>query len=174
MFPQQPTIIDEQGVHRFQSNAIVRFLLNSGPFDLNQLALMSFTDEDRCQLSQLTGYSVSGYQELSYVQDRDAEGNDNTAQWTCESEGEHSATTYFLTLSDSESHSNGVFVCSIHLLAVLNSMLAITDASIDVQLVPEPSCSGCKGSGFLLNSYGVACGPCPNGCTTGYLVATAS
>ncbi len=31
-------------------------------------------------------------------------------------------------------------------------------------------CSGCQGSGFLLNSYGVACGPCPNGCTTGYLV----
>lgn len=93
----------------------------------------------------------------------------SSEQYICEyDEEQHSDTTYFLSLSDSESHSNGVFVCSIHFLAVLDSMLPMT-MSVDVQLV-RSLCLGCQGSGFLLNNYGVACGPCPNGCTTGYLV----
>ena len=64
--PMQP-IVNVDGVHRFKSNAIVRYLLDAGPFDLNKLAIMPFSQEDREQFAQLIGYSVSGYGELSYV-----------------------------------------------------------------------------------------------------------
>lgn len=67
--PQQPTELDEHGTRRFKDNAIVRFLLDNGPFDLNNLALRHFTNEDRRQFAQLIGYSVCGYEDLSYVQD---------------------------------------------------------------------------------------------------------
>lgn len=66
--PLQPVAADDNGVARFKDNQIVRFLLDAGPFDLNQLALMPWSDEDRCQLAQLLGYSVSGYGELSYTE----------------------------------------------------------------------------------------------------------
>lgn len=65
--PMQPIIQDDSGVIRFQKNAIVRFLLDAGPFDMNQIALMPFTQEDREQFAQLIGYSVSGFGELSYA-----------------------------------------------------------------------------------------------------------
>ena len=60
---------DSDGVVRFKQNAIVRFLLNEGPFTLNQLENMEFSNQDREQFAQLIGYSVSGYRELSYVSD---------------------------------------------------------------------------------------------------------
>jgi hypothetical protein len=56
-------------VLRFKANAIVRFLLDAGPYDMNTLAMMPFTDEDRRQFAQLIGYSVSGYGDLSYAED---------------------------------------------------------------------------------------------------------
>jgi hypothetical protein len=65
--PLQPIALDEHGTARFKKNAIVDYLLEAGPFDLNQLALMPFSTEDREQLAQLIGYSVSGFNELSYV-----------------------------------------------------------------------------------------------------------
>ena len=65
----QKVIIDEHGVHRFERNKIVEFLLNFGPFDRNQLAMMPFDQEDREQFAQLIGYSISGFGELSYVSD---------------------------------------------------------------------------------------------------------
>ncbi len=52
----------------------------------------------------------------------------------CEGEGEHDDQLYFLTLTDSESHSNGVCVCRAHVLEALDSMLPNT-ASVDVQQV---------------------------------------
>lgn len=67
--PIQPLYKDDHGTVRFKANQIVQFLLNAGPFDLNQLALMPWSVEDREQLSQLTGYSLSGFGELSYVTD---------------------------------------------------------------------------------------------------------
>lgn len=67
--PNQPIGQDEDGVLRFKPNKIVRFLLDAGPFDLNKLALMGFSDEDRVQFAQLIGYSRSGFGELSYVDD---------------------------------------------------------------------------------------------------------
>jgi hypothetical protein len=68
--PIQPVELDKHGVIRFKQNAIVRYLLDAGPFDLNQLALMPFSREDREQFAQLIGYSVSGFSELDYVSDK--------------------------------------------------------------------------------------------------------
>jgi hypothetical protein len=64
--PMQPLIWDKDKVIRFKRNDIVRFLLDAGPYDLNKLALMPFNREDREQLAQLIGYSVSGFGELGY------------------------------------------------------------------------------------------------------------
>lgn len=65
--PIQPITKDEHGVERFKANKIVAFLLDAGPFDMNQLALIDFSRDDREQFAQLIGYSVSGFTELSYV-----------------------------------------------------------------------------------------------------------
>lgn len=65
--PVQPLVYDEHGVLRFKKNAIVRFLLDAGTYDLNKLTLMDFSDEDWEQFAQLIGYSVSGFSDLSYV-----------------------------------------------------------------------------------------------------------
>lgn len=67
--PMQPLIEDHEGIIRFKKNAIVRYLLDSGTADMNTLALMPFSDEDRMQFAQLIGYSVGGFAELSYVSD---------------------------------------------------------------------------------------------------------
>lgn len=65
--PVQPFYTDDAGVKRFKENKIVRFLLDAGPFDLNMLAVMEFTQEDREQFAQLIGYSLTGFSELRYV-----------------------------------------------------------------------------------------------------------
>jgi hypothetical protein len=67
--PTQPLDVDEHGTLRFKSNAIVRHLLDHGGIDLNALAVMDFSQEDREQFAQLIGYSLSGFGELSYVSD---------------------------------------------------------------------------------------------------------
>lgn len=54
-------------VLRFKSNAIVRHLLDAGPFTMNTLAMMDFSQEDREQFAQLIGYSHSGSGDLGYV-----------------------------------------------------------------------------------------------------------
>ena len=65
--PMQPIEYDEVGVVRFKSNAIIARLWADGVIDLNALARMDFTDEDRMQLAQLLGYSVSGFGDLPYA-----------------------------------------------------------------------------------------------------------
>lgn len=69
--PMQPVEMVDK-VLRFKENAIVRHLLDNGGIDLNKIARLNFTDEDREQFAQLIGYSVSGYHELSYVSDESA------------------------------------------------------------------------------------------------------
>ena len=64
--PTQPLIKDGRSI-RFKENKIVRFLLESGPFDMNQLGIMDFSNEDREQFAQLIGYSFGGFAELDYV-----------------------------------------------------------------------------------------------------------
>jgi hypothetical protein len=68
LHPVQPLVI-KNGVIRFKQNAIVDFLLEAGPFDMNMLARMPWSVEDREQFAQLIGYSLSGYGELPYVTD---------------------------------------------------------------------------------------------------------
>ena len=67
--PIQPLYKDENGTLRFKENAIVRYLLEYGDFDMNTIAVLDFSDEDRMQFAQLIGYSLSGFGELSYVSD---------------------------------------------------------------------------------------------------------
>lgn len=67
--PIQPLAPDERGTVRFKPNAIVRFLLDEGPFDMNQIAVKRFSVEDQEQFAQLIGYSLSGFSELNYVRD---------------------------------------------------------------------------------------------------------
>ena len=65
--PMQPVVVDPHGVIRFKANAIVQYLLDAGPFDMNHLAVMPFSEADREQFAQLIGYSVSGAGDLSYI-----------------------------------------------------------------------------------------------------------
>lgn len=67
--PIQPLTKDDEGVLRFKKNKIVEYLLDHGGISLNDLAFMDFDKDDRQQFAQLIGYSLSGYGELSYVDD---------------------------------------------------------------------------------------------------------
>ncbi|EKF9218907.1 TPA: hypothetical protein ACMDRZ_002984 [Vibrio cholerae] len=75
--PIQPLSEDKNGTIRFKSNKIVEFLLERGGFDMNDLACMEFSQEDREQFAQLIGYSLSGYGELSYVSDESYDAAEN-------------------------------------------------------------------------------------------------
>lgn len=67
--PMQPLIKELNGTIRFKENKIVRYLLDNGNLDLNDLARVLFPTEDQEQFAQLIGYSLNGYSELSYVTD---------------------------------------------------------------------------------------------------------
>ena len=67
--PIQPIEKDDKGILRFKENKIIVYLFDHGLLDLNKLATLNFSDEDRQQLAQLLGYSLDGYGELSYVSD---------------------------------------------------------------------------------------------------------
>lgn len=67
--PIQPLEKDELGTIRFKGNAIVKHLLDNGGIDMNKIACMKFSNDDREQFAQLIGYSLSGFSELSYVSD---------------------------------------------------------------------------------------------------------
>ena len=66
--PMQPVVMAGK-VARFKTNRIVEYLLNVGEVDMNHLARLDFTQEDREQFAQLIGYSVSGFCSLSYASD---------------------------------------------------------------------------------------------------------
>jgi len=68
--PVQP-LVKVEGTIRFKKNAIVQYLLDSGTIDMNKLAVLPFSVEDRVQFAQLIGYSLAGFGELSYVSDKD-------------------------------------------------------------------------------------------------------
>ena len=67
----QPVVVDEDGVQRCKENAIVRYLLDHGGINLNALAGLPFSREDRVQFAQLIGYSLAGFGDLSYVTNDD-------------------------------------------------------------------------------------------------------
>jgi hypothetical protein len=78
--PMQPFVKTDQGTVRFKRNAIVRYLLDHGGIDLNQIAEESFSQNDLEQFAQLIGYSLCGYHELSYVSDKSALAATRAAQ----------------------------------------------------------------------------------------------
>jgi len=67
-FPLQP--IEE---HRFVANKVVRYLLDNGGIDMNDLAVQDFPQTDREQFAQLIGYSISGAGDLDYFSDESIE-----------------------------------------------------------------------------------------------------
>jgi hypothetical protein len=69
--PRQPIVLDARGVARFKSNPLVRHLLDHGGIDMNDLAAVECSSDDRTQFAQLIGYSVSGAGDLHYF-DREA------------------------------------------------------------------------------------------------------
>lgn len=64
--PIQPLQM-ENGVLRFKRNKIVEHLLEKGGIDMNAIALLDFSQEDREQFAQLIGYSHGGSGDLGYV-----------------------------------------------------------------------------------------------------------
>jgi hypothetical protein len=66
--PDQPLFFDGDTI-RFKDNKVVRYLLDAGGIDLNELGTVSylFSQTDWDQFCQLLGYSVSGYGELEGV-----------------------------------------------------------------------------------------------------------
>lgn len=82
--PIQPIINAADGRIRFKANEIVRYLLDTHPtVDMNSIAGMEFTDDDRQQFAQLIGYSLSGYGDLSYVDDTAYEAAEKMGQEDC-------------------------------------------------------------------------------------------
>jgi len=75
IMPIQPIV--EQ---RFVPNRIVQTLLERGPFDMNNIACLDFTDQERIQFAQLIGYSLGGFSELSYVDEETYEAAENMAK----------------------------------------------------------------------------------------------
>lgn len=65
--PIQPLV--EVDLIRFKRNAVVRHLLDTGPLDLNALAMLDASRRDHEKFAQLIGYSFRGAGELSYVSD---------------------------------------------------------------------------------------------------------
>lgn len=64
--PIQPLQM-ESGVLRFKRNKIVEHLLNKGGINMNDIARLDFSQEDREQFAQLIGYSHRGSGDLGYV-----------------------------------------------------------------------------------------------------------
>ena len=70
----QPILEDEHGTLRFRENKIVSVLLEffrGKGMGMNELSCMNFSREDWVQFAQLIGYSVGGWEELSYVSNED-------------------------------------------------------------------------------------------------------
>lgn len=63
----QPVVMDDRKVIRFQKNAVVAWLFDKGAINLNELALQGFPAEDKEQVLQLLGLSVSGFSEYDYA-----------------------------------------------------------------------------------------------------------
>ena len=48
----QTLAYDEKGVLRFKPNAIVQYILDNGGVDLNKIAFLQFSKEDRQQIGR--------------------------------------------------------------------------------------------------------------------------
>lgn len=91
VMPLQPVYRDEHGTLRFKENAIVRYLLDNGGIDLNKLAMLHFNQADREQFASLIGYSLGGFDELSYVGDEASMAAERMANGETECEARNAA-----------------------------------------------------------------------------------
>lgn len=82
--PIQPLELDDQKTMRFKANKIVLYLLDKGPFDMNDIAEKDFPREDREQFAQLIGYSLGGFADLGYVRDTTYEAAEGVAEGSSE------------------------------------------------------------------------------------------
>ncbi len=65
--PMQPVVAAADGVIRFKQNQIIRDMLDlceKHGLGLSEIAARDYEKDDRSQLMQLIGYSVSGYGNL--------------------------------------------------------------------------------------------------------------
>lgn len=83
--PMQPIAKDPLGVYRFKENAIVSYLAQGR---LNELHTLNFSDEDWMQLTQLIGYSVSGWGGLSNTSDEACAAADSIVNQMIDDEGQ--------------------------------------------------------------------------------------
>lgn len=69
--PMQPLVFDSDGIVRFKRNAIVRYLVDVATShkvtNLNMLAILDFSGEDRNQFAQLLGWSVSRFGDTQFA-----------------------------------------------------------------------------------------------------------
>ncbi len=72
--PKQSICRDDRGVLRYRKNAIVEYLFQAWKADMNTLAILSFSREDRAQFAQLLGYSLDGFEDLPYAHAEKSEG----------------------------------------------------------------------------------------------------
>lgn len=72
-------VLADDGCTRFKENKIVTYLLSRTLEDMNTLALLDFSDDDRMVFAQLIGYSVSGYGGLSYASESSVNSADDEA-----------------------------------------------------------------------------------------------
>ncbi len=96
--PMQAIVLDKHGVVRFQQNEIIAHLCRTGAIDLNKLSTMDFPNEDRMQLAQLLGYSVSGIRDLPYVDLRVADVAQEIAEKLLPAPPEKPTTNWMLHL----------------------------------------------------------------------------
>lgn len=67
--PFQPLVDLPDDLTRFKANAVVSHLLETGPLDMNALAVLGANKRDHEKFAQLIGYSFRGASELSYFSD---------------------------------------------------------------------------------------------------------
>lgn len=67
--PMQPIELDSHDVVRFRANSVIRWLVDTGRLDLDEVNLHGFGREDIAQVMQLLGYSVSGFGDLQCASD---------------------------------------------------------------------------------------------------------
>jgi hypothetical protein len=65
--PLQQTVIDDEGIARFQGNAIVKHLFEKSAIAIEDLNTMDFTVEDREQMLQLLGLPVNDFAAMADV-----------------------------------------------------------------------------------------------------------
>lgn len=82
--PQQPIGFADDGAIRFKENKIISRLFEHGVISLNNIRVKvadgEFPEEDYVQLTQLIGYSVSGWGNLSTSPPEMVAAADNEAQ----------------------------------------------------------------------------------------------